>query len=57
MTLIHNINNNSHYNCHIVSTYVQKKLVVLVTQTNSNWQVGKILKLWGKKAIVGIALF
>ena len=36
---------NINDNWHIVSTYIQKIEVVLLTQKNSNWWVGKILKL------------
>ena len=52
-----NITDNSNYNWHIVSSYLLKSEVGLLTQKNPMWQVGKILKMWGEKAIARIAIF
>ena len=39
------------------SFYLSTKRLSRITKTNSMWLVGKILKLWGEKAITGIAIF
>ena len=40
-----------------VSTYLPKKISEITNQKKSMWQVGEILRLWGEKAITGIAIF
>ena len=49
--------NNSNYNWHIVSTYLQNILSGITNPKKLHVIVRKILKLWGEKAIAGIAMF